>query len=418
MIRDRDATTQDIKETLENNSLGRNTYLNNFISSLNSINHNTIIAIDGNWGSGKTYFVKSLEYIANNSAKFHNITKEVVDKFKEKYEVFYFNAWENDDLPPTESVLYRLAKDFWGAREALADLATGIVKGIMKIPVAFISGGSMSMDDFTRGYTNRYDDRINNIIGLHKQIDDLLYNNYEESKKDILFIVDDLDRCNPAFAVNLLESIKHHFTSEHVVFVVCANNSELQHTIKKYYGEHFDGMGYLNRFYDIIFNLPAPDTRRYLAQRFKDINLSYIDKEVALDVAKAENMSLRQMNRYFSSLELLSWFFDGPSLSHEGKIGRCVKFVFIPIACALKILRPEEYILFITGKGEDILEHYIDISEQVSQLDKEAETGESIMPLIDCYNEIFKESTHHYQCAEAFTKATSLLGYSIEIDNK
>lgn len=124
------------------------------------------------------------------------------------------------------------------------------------------------------------------------------------------------------------------------------------------------------------------------------------------------------MNRYFSSLELLSWFFEGPSLNHEGKIGRCVKFVFTPIACALKALRPEEYELLVTGKGDEILRRYTDACEQVSQIDMEIEEDGSIMSLIDCYNGIFKESTPHYQCAEAFMRATSLLGYSIEIDNK
>lgn len=124
------------------------------------------------------------------------------------------------------------------------------------------------------------------------------------------------------------------------------------------------------------------------------------------------------MNRYFSSLELLSWFFEGPSLNHEGKIGRCVKFAFTPIACALKALRLEEYELFVTRKGDEILKSYIDICEQVSQIDMETEKDGSIMSLIDCYNEIFKESTPHYRCAEAFMRATSLPGYSIEIDNK
>ena len=123
------------------------------------------------------------------------------------------------------------------------------------------------------------------------------------------------------------------------------------------------------------------------------------------------------MNRYFSSLELLSWFFEGSSLNHEGKNGRCVKFVFTPIACALKALRPEEYELFVTGKGDEILKSYIDICEQVLQIDMETKKDGSMMSLIDCYNEIFKESAPHYQCAEAFMRATSLPGYSIEIDN-
>ena len=418
MIRDRSVTSRDAKEALEDDSLNRNIYLNNFISSLNSINRNTIIAIDGGWGSGKTYFVKELEYIAKNEEKFHKIEKEVVEKFRHKYDLFYFNAWENDDLPPLESILYRMAKEFWGVRENLANKAIGVAKGIINFPVAFISGGSMSNDNFTEGYIDQHIKRAKNVIELHDKIEDLISNNYDESKKDILFVIDDLDRCNPSFAVNLLESIKHHFTSEHVVFIICANNSELQHTIKKYYGEQFNGMEYLNRFYDIIFSLPTPDVKQYLAQRFKDVDLNYVDKEVALDVARMENMSLRQVNRYFSTLELLTRFFDGSSLSHEGEIGRSVKFVFTPIACALKLLRPEEYEIFVIGKGEEILKRYIASCDQVSQIDKEAEPNGTLLSLVDCYKEIFKESTRHYQCADTFKEATSLLGYSIEIDGE
>ena len=58
----------------------------------------------------------------------------------------------------------------------------------------------------------------------------------EKTNKIVIF-VDELDRCNPLFAIKLLERIKHFFDDERFNFIFSTNLNELQYTIKKFYGE-------------------------------------------------------------------------------------------------------------------------------------------------------------------------------------
>lgn len=48
----------------------------------------------------------------------------------------------------------------------------------------------------------------------------------ERAQKLIIFI-DELDRCRPSFAIEMLERIKHYFDDERVIFVVSLNKEQL-----------------------------------------------------------------------------------------------------------------------------------------------------------------------------------------------
>jgi len=75
----------------------------------------------------------------------------------------------------------------------------------------------------------------------------------------IYVMVDELDRCRPDYAIELLEGIKHLFGVQGVYFVIGTNISELAHSISVVYGERFDSEGYLKRFFDLEYSLPDPD---------------------------------------------------------------------------------------------------------------------------------------------------------------
>ena len=76
----------------------------------------------------------------------------------------------------------------------------------------------------------------------------------------LIVVIDELDRCRPSYAVELLETAKHLFTVDHVLFVLAVNRSQLSHSIRAVYGREFDAQGYLRRFFDIDFRLP--DSKR------------------------------------------------------------------------------------------------------------------------------------------------------------
>ncbi|MCQ5134494.1 P-loop NTPase fold protein, partial [Coprococcus eutactus] len=72
----------------------------------------------------------------------------------------------------------------------------------------------------------------------------------------------------------LLERVKHYFGNENITFVVSMNIKELQKTVRKYYGEEYDGEHYLYRFFDIFLELPAPNLKNYYKMLFENKDFS------------------------------------------------------------------------------------------------------------------------------------------------
>lgn len=76
--------------------------------------------------------------------------------------------------------------------------------------------------------------------------------------------IDELDRCRPSYAVEMLETIKHIFDIDGVVFVVATDTEQLQHAVKAVYGEGFDAKIYLGRFFNSRYSLKAPNLENFL----------------------------------------------------------------------------------------------------------------------------------------------------------
>ena len=222
------------------------------------------------------------------------------------------------------------------------------------------------------------------------------------------------------YAVELLESIKHCFNCDNAVFLICANNEQLQYTVKKYYGEGFDGYAYLDRFYDSFFNLPEPNIETYIKHHLKIENPDYYYNLVAIDLAKVFNMSLRQINRYMSDLSLVSDILEDSGFDFEQNYARAVKGAFIPISSVLKIMEPEKFRPFINGKGADIIRELFSKSQELSILDKSlgGNTGNG-STLIIHYNNLFRDDMPNAQrSADLFKKATTSMGFSVVVDEE
>ena len=80
----------------------------------------------------------------------------------------------------------------------------------------------------------------------------------------IVIMIDELDRCRPTYAIELLENAKHIFSVANVVFVLATNRRELAQSVKAIYGDGFGADEYLERFFDISFNLPHQDRKEFI----------------------------------------------------------------------------------------------------------------------------------------------------------
>ena len=88
----------------------------------------------------------------------------------------------------------------------------------------------------------------------------------EHRKRRPMYVfIDELDRCRPTFAIELLEVIKHIFDIPKIIFVIATDTEQLQHSIKAVYGEGFDAEKYLMRFFNRSFSLPQPSQIEFLS---------------------------------------------------------------------------------------------------------------------------------------------------------
>ncbi|ROQ25047.1 KAP family P-loop NTPase fold protein [Gallaecimonas pentaromativorans] len=94
----------------------------------------------------------------------------------------------------------------------------------------------------------------------------------------VFVFIDELDRCRPTYAVEMLEVIKHLFNIPNWVFVLATNTNQLQHTVQGLYGAGFDAEHYFERFFDKTYHLAATAFPEPLLKRFMENHRVTVDK--------------------------------------------------------------------------------------------------------------------------------------------
>ncbi len=290
-----EATDENIWTSIKNNTFGRNKDIKDFIDGLELIDESACISLDAKWGDGKTFFVRQIEEVlkyvlANQRADEENpIEKlpsyeylkdnEMMAKIdlKHSYLPIYYNAWMYDNhSDPLMSLLLVMTKTCRGVYDTKIDsekISKKLVEALATLPISL---GEFKANPFTA--IEKLQGKSMDILSLVQTEEEIrervkgIFNDIivERAQKLVIFI-DELDRCRPSFAIEMLERIKHYFDDERVIFVVSLNKEQLIHTITNYYGSGFDATRYLNKFFDVNINLPAMDKYQKQTLEFIDI---------------------------------------------------------------------------------------------------------------------------------------------------
>ncbi len=112
-----------------------------------------------------------------------------------------------------------------------------------------------------------------------------IYEKEHPTKLPIFLMVDELDRCRPSYAIELLEKIKHIFRVDNVYTVVATDSQQLAHSIKAVYGSEFDSRKYLRRFFDHESRLDTP--------QFAQLAAAMLEQRKLADDPKIDNVIQR-----------------------------------------------------------------------------------------------------------------------------
>lgn len=170
----------------------------------------------------------------------------------------------------------------------------------------------------------------------------------------IVFMVDELDRCRPNYAVAILERIKHLFAVPGFVFVLGMDSAQLAASVRALYGQDFEARGYLRRFIDLEFQLPYPDSRRAVRYLFE--RASMVDalrprpeaydseeamREVLTGMATRFSLPFRTLEQCTSQLNLISRLTDPRHALHP---------TFLTFLVSFKAVNPVLYREYSSGK--------------------------------------------------------------------
>ena len=142
--------------------------------------------------------------------------------------------------------------------------------------------------------------------------------------KPIILFIDELDRCRPDYAVDMLEVIKHVFDVENVKVVLVTNTKQLRAAINHRYGAEVDAQKYLDKFLKYSFALPDKVVARIeeeralvsieyfkqliqnsrIADELKGLTEQQIILNFISDMIERNGLSLRETERLVRFLEI------------------------------------------------------------------------------------------------------------------
>lgn len=332
------------------------------------------ISLHGKWGTGKTFM----------------LTRWQMELESQNYRAIYFNAWEDDFCDdPLLATIGQLSNYFREpklreiARKA-AEIAIPLVRenifGVLKATL----GVTLKVDDQQQNNRTLLDSYLEQGATkdrLKSQLAKLSQEVVSETGHPLIFIVDELDRCRPTFAIELLERVKHIFDVPHIVFAFGLNRDELAKSFSSIYG-NINTDVYIRRFFDFEFNLPEVDSQGFaihmidkfhLDQVFQDLSSATgipahiygydACRKVFPKVWSALGLSLRDIDYGIRLLALLA---------RNVPLNTSIHPSLLVVLIAMKFKKPEFYRLLVTGRfrTSEIM-NYIDEESKRTMIDGE-----------------------------------------------
>lgn len=262
-----------ISEAFADDKLNRKTVAENFKNILLNADLN-VFSVSAQWGGGKTYFIE-------------NLIKLMQD---DSINILY-NAWESDfyDKPIIPLLVELFAKleeyDLKTQLEEEIQKSKEFAKKIcektsLQIGVNFgVLNCSANFDPSKKMIDSEYNELKNEIRSFKSKLKSI----QEKLGKKIIIFVDELDRCNPMYAIKTLEIVKHLFGISNIIFVLSVDKKQLENSVKRIFGTNDgDVNGYLRKFIDVDFQLPDSSNEQLIHYHLHNL-WDKIDKFVKSD---------------------------------------------------------------------------------------------------------------------------------------
>lgn len=274
----------------QNDALSREKFVRGLADIIEVSEGPYVVALDSAWGTGKSVTLTMLQAVLANK----------------EHPVVMFNAWTADHC---SDPLVALAAEFIGqtrtklplnqklkkGAKAMTTAVQKLAKPLLTAAVKAGAGGLLDLASLESSFKQPAQDVA--VATAESLVDRYLAEKdamevfrielarwtamASEKGRSVVILVDELDRCRPTFAIELLERIKHLFDVTGLVFVIAVHREELAHSVRAIYGNDFGAAQYLNRFFDLECRLPKASNQTLLANRISALGLDpYFDRRL------------------------------------------------------------------------------------------------------------------------------------------
>lgn len=253
-----------------------------YLNTRDTKEHAFPVNLNGAWGTGKTFFVDNWKLLVEQQGHIGIkidawesdylddpltiIIAEIIEQLKGRCNDLQFHEQEKkvaNALVQLKSALPAIAKaliSIFLGKDA-ADSIGSIVEAIAKTGIEHqkyepdLNMGELGLEA-TRAHIRHkqfikdFKDEVGKLVDIAQP---------DKTDKKVFIFIDELDRCRPTYAIEMLETVKHLFDIPNFVFVFSTDTKQLQHSIKAVYGQDFDSHEYLSRFFEQRLTLPEPD---------------------------------------------------------------------------------------------------------------------------------------------------------------
>ncbi|MGL5614162.1 KAP family P-loop NTPase fold protein [Cetobacterium sp.] len=328
-----------------------------------------VVGIDAGWGKGKTTFINLWEEYLNENKN-------------DNYSIIKFNTWDRDDSGnPLLSLIIELEELLSGeTKEEIYSFTKELLKGIIPNLIERATCGGIKADDLNI-LLNAHDtlkcdliEREKSRIELKKKLKDSI-SKLGKGKK-IIFFIDELDRCRPLYAIELLETIKHLFNVKNCIFILAWDKVQLSESIKTVYGMGMDSSGYLRRFIDLDYQLPEPSKKDYINYLIEkeELKESYYPTfyEILPNFCDVYDLSLRDIDKlvFYLSIHL-------KRVEKIDRIKTTYEYVYSLLKALLIIIKIKQVDIYLKIREKNYLEEDISkivIEMQIEKLEKTIST--------------------------------------------
>ena len=221
------------------------------------------LAVTGMWGVGKSY-----------------ILKEIVDRYSARCIVFHYDCWKNDYYEePLIGILSAISKQlnaieaenpdeqqkhyYRVMQEVVFQISQGAIQNFTGVDIEKIRNRFTDFKNLLKARKNieiASFDALSNVSDVIDVVNNLLCGYMAYEGKKILFVVDELDRCLPDYAIKILNRLHHICYDTPIIQLVAVNDKELTKNINGLYNRDKDDLfarRYFNRFFTNYYKIPV-----------------------------------------------------------------------------------------------------------------------------------------------------------------